>query len=109
MHQAILNIISNSVDSIDGKGNLSIQTSYEINNIKIEIEDSGIGISEEYLSKISDPFFSTKPPGEGTGLGLFITYGIIKEHHGNIEVFSSKKHGTNFIIQLPTNGDKHDK
>ncbi|MCG8699837.1 MAG: ATP-binding protein, partial [Bacteroidales bacterium] len=71
----------------------------------IKISDNGIGIDKKDLSQITDPFFTTKPPGEGTGLGLSITYSIIKDHHGTIEFESEIKKGTTVTITLPIKYD----
>ena len=73
----------------------------EENDVKILIEDTGTGISNENLTKIMDPFFTTKPPGKGTGLGLSITYEIIQNHKGKISVSSNPGKGTSFLITLP--------
>lgn len=101
LHQAMMNIIANAEQAISEVGNLKITTQIAGDNMEIIIEDDGEGIPEENLMKISDPFFTTKPPGEGTGLGLFITYSIIQEHNGNIEVSSNIGEGSRFTITLP--------
>jgi C4-dicarboxylate-specific signal transduction histidine kinase len=103
LHQAFLNVISNSVQAIAETGEIEIKTTVESGNIKILIRDSGCGISEENISKIMDPFFTTKEPGKGTGLGLSITYNIIRQHKGIIEIESKKGKGTQILIQLPVN------
>jgi signal transduction histidine kinase len=71
------------------------------NWIEIDISDTGSGISEQNLDKIFDPFFTTKETGHGVGLGLAISYGIIKEHKGSIQVESQVNKGTTFTIRLP--------
>lgn len=101
MHQAILNIITNALQSIEGKGDIKIRTKTRNKQLQIQITDNGCGISEENLSKIFDPFFTTKDPGKGTGLGLSITYNIIEEHNGNIKINSELYSGTTVIITLP--------
>jgi signal transduction histidine kinase len=65
------------------------------------VGDTGSGIAVEHLSRIYDPFFTTKVAGQGTGLGLSITYGVIQEHHGTIECDSQPARGTRFRISLP--------
>jgi len=102
MHQAIMNILLNAVQSIDKKGQISITTSIKDDKLELSIVDSGCGISEEHLSKIFDPFFTTKETGEGTGLGMSITYNIIQEFNGTIVVNSALRVGTQVIISLPT-------
>ncbi len=103
LHQAIFNVLINAIQSIEEKGFLRIETASYENKLRITIEDSGIGISKENLSKIFDPFFTTKEPGEGIGLGLSITYKIIEEHNGTIEIESEIKKGTKVQITLPVN------
>ena len=101
LHQALLNILANAAQAIDGAGTINILTSKKEGMVEVTIEDDGEGIPEENLSKISDPFFTTKAPGEGTGLGLFITYSIIEEHKGEVDVISNPGKGTIFIISIP--------
>jgi signal transduction histidine kinase len=69
--------------------------------VEIEISDTGCGIPQEHLSKLFDPFFSTKSTGKGTGLGLSVSLGIIQRHNGTIDVESSVGKGSTFIIRLP--------
>jgi signal transduction histidine kinase/Flp pilus assembly protein TadD len=101
LHQAMMNIIANAEQAIKEEGTIEITTRKKDDMMEIWVEDDGEGIPEENLLKISDPFFTTKAPGEGTGLGLFITFSIIEEHNGHIDVKSSPHEGTKFIIQLP--------
>lgn len=101
LHQAFMNIIANAEQAINGKGTIEITTLKRKDSVEIWIEDDGEGIPEDNLMKISDPFFTTKAPGDGTGLGLFITFSIIEEHHGKIDVNSNLGEGTKFIITLP--------
>ena len=101
LHQSMLNILANASQAIEGTGTIKIKTIVNGNNLEIMIEDDGEGIPEENLNKIRDPFFTTKAPGEGTGLGLFITYTIIDEHEGQVDVISNVGKGTIFIVTLP--------
>ncbi len=101
--QVFMNIISNAIDSIEGKGTIKILTTVNKNNLVVTIEDSGKGISKENKAKIFDPFFTTKKVGKGVGLGLYISYGIIQKHKGKIKVDSELKKGTKFTIELPLN------
>ena len=103
LHQVFLNILSNSIQAIDDKGTITIFTSIKKDYLSIEISDTGCGICNENLSKITDPFFTTKEPGKGTGLGLSITYNIIKEYNGTLEFESEVGVGTKAIITLPIN------
>jgi signal transduction histidine kinase len=108
LHQAILNILINAEQSIDDKGSIIITTNLVINRLVITITDTGSGISQENLPRITDPFFTTKDPGKGTGLGLSITYNIIQEHQGTLEFESQQGSGTKAIITLPIiNRDSH--
>lgn len=98
LHQAILNIISNAEQAINERGTIKIETKAKRGHIMLSIEDTGEGISKENLTKISDPFFTTKPVGKGTGLGLSITFKIVKEHGGKISITSTPGEGTKFSI-----------
>jgi signal transduction histidine kinase len=91
----------NAVYAIESSGKIVVKTNIDENNAYIRIIDDGCGISKDDLSKITDPFFTTKPPGEGTGLGLSITYNIISEHNGSIEFESELNKGTVVNVILP--------
>ena len=101
MHQALLNILSNADQSIDGKGTISIKTKVKENTLVIVVADTGCGIPKENLPRITDPFFTTKDPGKGTGLGLSITLNIIEEHNGKLEFESEVGKGTKVFVNLP--------
>lgn len=94
LHQAFLNLLSNAEQSIAKNGTITISTFKREDRVVVEIEDTGEGISDENISKIGDPFFTTKDPGVGTGLGMFITYDIIKELKGDWELESELNKGT---------------
>lgn len=101
--QVVLNLLINSFHAIDDTGTIILSSSYDSDaeNCQIIVEDNGPGIEEDKLAKIFDPFFTTKPPGQGTGLGLSVSYGIIKDHNGEIRVESEPGKNTRFIITLP--------
>ncbi|WP_420575885.1 two-component regulator propeller domain-containing protein [Ekhidna sp.] len=101
LHQAFLNIITNSIQAIEDAGTIEIKTSLENGKVTIEFIDSGQGIKPEHLKKITEPFFSTKEPGKGTGLGLSITYSIINEHNGSLYYESEWGKGTKATVVLP--------
>ncbi len=102
IEQVFINILTNAIDAIKDKGTIVITTQFNEQEKQIEIvfEDSGVGIKKEYLDKIFDPFFTTKGPQEGTGLGMYITYGIIKQLSGNIAIESEVNKGTKIKITL---------
>ena len=103
LKQVFLNIINNAIDAITPPGKINITTSVIDNNIKIVISDSGKGMNQDLLDKIFLPFFTTKEVGMGTGLGLSVSYGIIKNFGGKIDVKSELGKGTKFIISLLIN------
>jgi len=101
LNQVWTNLIDNAIDAMGGKGQIRLRTSRENNCLLVEIADNGQGIPPEIQSHIFDPFFTTKGVGEGTGLGLDITYRIVvKRHHGDIQVFSQPG-DTRFQVRLP--------
>lgn len=112
LRQVILNLLNNSHDAIGRGGEIHIWTYREGDQVVLEIGDTGCGVSPEIRDRIFDPFFTTKPPRQGTGLGLSVSYGIIQEHGGSIEVYSppvSERHrryglNTVFVIRLPLEG-----
>ena len=123
MNQVFMNILSNAVQSIDGRGSIQIKTEYVENFHKIEkhfsadntleepvvlikIKDTGRGMPNGIQNKIYDPFFTTKDVGKGTGLGLSISLNIVKEHRGFIEFESQLSVGTEFTICLPSKQPK---
>ena len=103
LNQVFLNLLVNAAQAIpeNGQGTITVCTAADGDNVRIEISDTGCGIAPENIQKIFDPFFTTKPVGTGTGLGLSLSYGIIKRHHGRIEVGSEIGRGTTFRITLP--------
>ena len=104
MAQVFINILLNAVDALQGKRG-SITTNFERDDdvVRVTIEDNGAGIPPDLLTKIFEPFFTTKRVGEGTGLGLWVSYGIIKSFRGDITVWSEPGEGTSFCVTLPLN------
>lgn len=100
LNQVWTNLIDNAIDALDGKGTLRVITRCEQDFVMVEIADDGPGIPPEIQPRLFEPFFTTKEEGKGTGLGLDISYRIIQEHHGSIEV-QSQPGQTRFIIRLP--------
>jgi two-component system NtrC family sensor kinase len=101
LNQVFMNILLNAGQAIRERGIVTVSTSLDGEHVVVAIGDDGVGIPEELLPKIFDPFFTTKPVGTGTGLGLAISYGLIKKHHGTIDVTSTPGEGTLFLIRLP--------
>ncbi|MEN6320237.1 MAG: ATP-binding protein [Syntrophaceae bacterium] len=102
--QVFINVIKNAIESLtNGHGKITLVTRYkeDTDSVVIECKDTGKGISEEQMSNIFKPFFTTKEVGKGTGLGLYISHEIVKRHGGNIHAQSEEGKGTVFIIELP--------
>ena len=109
--RVILNLITNAFYVVNEKKNLEIEgyeptvsvSTKKINNtVEIKVADNGNGIPQKILDKIFQPFFTTKPTGQGTGLGLSLSYDIVKAHGGELKVETKEGEGTTFIIQLST-------
>jgi two-component system NtrC family sensor kinase len=100
LQQVFLNLFLNARDAMDGGGVLSVHTWAEESGARVDVSDTGHGISPEHIQRIYDPFFTTKGSRKGTGMGLAVTYGIVQEHKGSIEV-SSRQGGTRFQLRLP--------
>ncbi len=103
--QVLHNMFINSAQAMPNGGEVRLTTRHENGGITLEFGDTGSGIAPENLAKIFDPFFTTKPTGVGTGLGLSVSYGIIQDHGGHIEVESELGKGTRFTITLPVKKD----
>jgi PAS domain S-box-containing protein len=101
LQQVFMNLFLNAKDSMPQGGRLTIRTFKRASELFIEVNDTGTGISREDIKRIYDPFFTTKSVGEGTGLGLSVSYGIIQEHSGRISVESELGKGTTFSVALP--------
>ncbi len=101
LQQVFLNLFLNARDAMPGGGMLEVRTATHNGSVEIEVVDTGAGIPREHIHRIFDPFFTTKASGRGTGLGLSVSYGIIKEHAGKIDVRSSPGKGTSFHVEFP--------
>jgi signal transduction histidine kinase len=101
LQQVFLNLFLNARDAMSGGGMLEVRTSAHNGSVEIEITDTGTGISSDHLNRIFDPFFTTKSSGKGTGLGLSVSYGIIQEHTGKVDVRSTPGKGTSFRLEFP--------
>ena len=100
LNQVFMNLISNAIDAIVDKGTVTVSTQLKNKKAVISIRDTGIGMPDEIIKKIFDPFYTTKEVGKGTGLGLSICQGIIDNHKGSIEVKSEAGKGSEFILTL---------
>ncbi len=101
IEQILVNLLLNAIQAIEDQGRVTVRTyvTPDRKNVAMEVADTGCGISPENMSKIFEPFFSTKP--KGTGLGLAVTYSIVEKHGGKIYAFSEPKQGTRFIVEFP--------
>jgi two-component system, NtrC family, sensor kinase len=102
LQQVFINLFLNARDAMGSGGDLKVRTAMNDEMVIVDIKDTGVGITEENIKRIYDPFFTTKRTGKGTGLGLAVTYGIIQEHGGRIFVESTPGSGTSFRLKLPT-------
>jgi two-component system NtrC family sensor kinase len=101
LQQVFLNLFLNARDAMDAGGTLTVRAWSEGGFARIDVADNGQGIAPEHLERIYDPFFTTKGARKGTGLGLAVTYGIVREHGGTIEVDSHLGAGSRFRVELP--------
>jgi signal transduction histidine kinase len=102
LQQVIINVLSNAVEAMPAGGKISISTSAQGNGkVEVRIADTGIGITKDNMSRIFEPFYTTKEVGNGAGLGLSISYGIIKQHHGDIKITSTAGLGSTVTIEIP--------
>ncbi len=101
LQQAVIILAENAVDAMPGGGRVTLRARPEGARVAVEVADTGIGIPAEHLAKIFEPFFTTKEVGAGTGLGLAVCYGIVKEHGGHVAVDSTVGRGTTFTLTLP--------
>ncbi len=110
--RVVMNLLTNAFYAVNEKKKqqpegyeptVSVSTKREKDNVEVKVKDSGNGIPEKILDKIFQPFFTTKPTGQGTGLGLSLSYDIIKAHGGELKVETKEGEGTTFIISIPTN------
>ncbi|RQP22551.1 ATP-binding protein [Piscinibacter terrae] len=101
INQVFMNLFVNAAQAIDQRGEIRIATGVDGEGVWAEVSDTGRGIAPEHLPRIFEPFFTTKPVGQGTGLGLALSYAIVKKHHGRLDVRSTPGTGTTFRISLP--------
>jgi len=107
LNQVFLNLLMNAAQSITAeRGRITIRTGTDLPAaaVWIEVSDNGQGIAKENIGRVFDPFFTTKPVGKGTGLGLSLSYGIVKKHHGQLNVHSDAGCGATFRVTVPIQG-----
>jgi two-component system NtrC family sensor kinase len=101
LQQVIVNILLNAIQASPANSGLSVSLEQIDGNARIVVQDQGQGIPADELSRVFNPFYSTKPEGEGTGLGLSVSYGIVQKHGGHISIESGDSEGTTVVIMLP--------
>jgi signal transduction histidine kinase len=101
LQQVVLNLLTNAMDATPARGRIDVATRARDGAVELEVRDTGCGIGEAERKRIFDPFFSTKEPGRGTGLGLFISAEIVRDHHGRIELDTLEGQGSTFRVVLP--------
>jgi two-component system NtrC family sensor kinase len=102
LQQVFLNLFLNAIQAMSKGGVLTVRAkTIGDEEIEVEISDTGVGIPEENIGSVFDPFFTTKEVGAGTGLGLFVSYGIVEQHHGSLTLRSKVGEGTTFILRFP--------
>lgn len=101
INQVLMNVLINAAHAIEQFGRITLRSGHEDDWVWLEVEDNGAGIAPHVLNRIYEPFFTTKPIGKGTGLGLALSYNIVQKHHGRIEISSKVAQGTLFRIWLP--------
>ncbi|HMK38586.1 MAG TPA: ATP-binding protein, partial [Bacteroidota bacterium] len=104
LNQVWTNLLDNAIDAMDGHGEITIRTRAETGWVIVEIEDTGPGIPPADQGRIFDPFYTTKDPGQGTGLGLSTSYGIVTRKHGGELRVESRPGLTRFTVRLPVRG-----
>ena len=107
LNQVLMNLLMNAIQAVEEGATIAVRTRLEPDGsaFRYEVADDGPGIPDSIRSKIFDPFFTTTPQGVGTGLGLWITYNIIQEHGGRIDLITEPGRGTTFLVTLPIKGE----
>jgi signal transduction histidine kinase len=108
VNQVFLNLLVNAVQACGPGGTVTVATGPAPGGVAVEVRDTGCGIAPEHRSRLFEPFFTTKPVGQGTGLGLSVSFGIVRDHGGTIEVDSEVGRGTTFRVRLPLRPPKGD-
>jgi signal transduction histidine kinase len=101
MQQVLVALLVNAIEAMEDGGNLRLTVTPTADTIELVVADTGVGIPEDAIGHIFEPFFSTKDKESGVGLGLAVVYGIVQGHHGTIDVASQQGMGTTFTVRLP--------
>tara|TARA_R110000851_G_scaffold332391_1_gene508435 strand:+ start:137702 stop:138547 length:846 start_codon:yes stop_codon:yes gene_type:complete len=101
INQVVMNLLINAAQSIENSGMITLRTDREEAWVWFEVEDTGCGMTPEVQKHIFEPFYTTKPVGHGTGMGLALSYGIVQKHNGRIDVFSNVGRGSRIRVWLP--------
>lgn len=102
LNQAILNLVANALDAVGSEGRVAVSAYLVEDSWVIEVSDSGPGVPLELRERVLEPFFTTKPVGQGTGLGLSMTYAIVKKHGGTLEIGDVPGGGAHMVVRIPT-------
>ncbi len=105
LNQAIMNLVANAIDAIEGEGTIAISTCADAGAFSIVVTDTGRGIPEDLRQRVLEPFYTTKPVGQGTGLGLSITYSIVQKHGGTLDLEGAEGGGTRATIRVPAGAE----
>lgn len=108
INQVFLNLLVNAAQAMEHKGHLYLRAWQQEQSVCVEVRDTGHGIAPEHMKRLFEPFFTTKPVGSGTGLGLSLSYSIVKKHQGEIQVSSVLGEGASFVVILPISGPVQD-
>jgi signal transduction histidine kinase len=101
VNQVFLNLLTNAIEACGPGGAVTVRTRADPGGVVVEVQDTGSGIRPEHRARLFEPFFTTKPVGQGTGLGLSVSFGIVRDHGGSIEVESEVGRGSTFRVRLP--------
>ncbi|MCF8211307.1 MAG: hypothetical protein K9K38_18175, partial [Rhodoferax sp.] len=107
LSQVFMNLVLNAAQAMDDRGTITLRSGLRAQAVWIEIEDSGCGMSEEVQKRIFEPFYTSKPVGQGTGLGLSMSWEVVKRHGGTLTVSSQPGVGSTFRITLPQSPSLH--
>lgn len=101
LNQVFLNLLTNAVQAVTGEGQVRVSSACQDDTITVTVRDTGVGMAVEMLPRLGEPFFTTKPAGVGSGLGLAVSFGIIERHHGRLDFTSTPGAGTTATVTLP--------